>query len=289
MSDAPASKLSSMFAARSFWTQLMPDLSIRDDCNFDDAAPWPLPVTDEQAFRVQLDRDGYVQLPRVLEPALSARLAAAAAKLASIGVPPVFCMVYDDFWTPAFRLRKLMKAAFGAEGAILPALWVWHIDPAKSESGWRPHREVGHEALFPDRRPRALSAWIALTQATPLNGCMYVVPADRDPTYGTANDTKHEFALGDIRALPAEPGDVLLWNQALLHWGAHASERAASPRVSMSFEFMHAGEEPYYRPIVEPRTIQRFEDRLKLIGRQILRYRHLYELPPQLEALAHAL
>jgi len=289
MSDAAASKLSSMFAARSFWTQLVPDLSIRDDYSFDDAAPWHLPVSDEQAFQMQLDRDGYVQLPRVLEPALSARLAAAAAKLASIGVPPVFCMVYDDFWTPAFRLRKVMKAAFGAEAALLPALWVWHIDPVKSESGWKPHREVGYEALFPDRRPRALSAWIALTQATPLNGCMYVVPADRDPTYGTANDIKHEFALGDIRALPAEPGDVLLWNQALLHWGAHASERAASPRVSMSFEFMHAGEEPYYRPVVEPRTIQRFEDRLKLIGRQILRYRHLYELPPQLEALARAL
>jgi hypothetical protein len=289
MSDAAASKLSSMFATRGFWAQLNPDLSIRDDYSFDDAAPWELPASDEQAFRVQLDRDGYVQLPRVLEPALSARLAAAASKLASIGVPPIFCMVYDDFWTPAFRLRKVMKAAFGAEGAILPALWVWHIDPVKSESGWRPHREVGYEALFPDRRPRALSAWIALTQATPLNGCMYVVPADRDPTYGTANDIKHEFALGDIRALPAEPGDILLWNQALLHWGGHASERAAAPRVSMSFEFMHAGEEPYYRPVVEPRTIQRFEDRLKLIGRQILRYRHLYELPPQLEALARTL
>ena len=289
MSDAAASKLSSMFAERSFWTQLVPDLSIRDDYDFDNAAPWQLPVSDEQAFRAQLDHDGYVQLPGILEPALSARLAAAAAKLASIGVPPVFCMVYDDFWTPAFRLRKIMKAAFGAEGAILPAVWVWHIDPVKSESGWRPHREFGHDALFPDRRPRALSAWIALTQATPLNGCMYVVPADRDPTYGTANDIKHEFALADIRALPAEPGDVLLWHQALLHWGAHASERAASPRVSMSFEFMHAGEEPYHRPVVEPHTIQRFEDRLKLIGRQILRYRHLYGLPPQLEALARML
>ena len=289
MNNVGPSKLASMFAARSFWTQLVPGLPIRDDRRFDDSESWELPFSDEKAFQAQLDREGYIQLPRLLEPALSARLAEAAAKLASIGVPPVFCMVYDDFWTPAFRLRKVLKAAFGAEAAILPAMWVWHIDPAKSESGWRPHREVGQEALFPDRRPRALSAWIALTQASPLNGCMYVVPADRDPTYGTANDIKHEFALGDIRALPAEPGDVLLWNQALLHWGAHASERAASPRVSMSFEFMHADEEPYYRPVVESRTIQRFEDRLKLIGRQILRYRHLYDLPPQLEALARAL
>ena len=38
------SKLSSMFATRSFWTQLVPDLPIRDDCNFDDGEPWELPL-----------------------------------------------------------------------------------------------------------------------------------------------------------------------------------------------------------------------------------------------------
>lgn len=293
MSDAlntvGPSKLASMFAARSFWTQLVPGLSIRDDHHFDDSESWEPPFADARAFQAQLDREGYVQLPQLLEPAACGRLAAAAGKLASVGIPPVFCMVYDDFWTPAFRLRRVVEAAFGAEGVILPAVWVWHVDPAKSESGWKPHREVGHKALFENRRPKALSVWIALTEATPLNGCMYVVPADRDPTYGTVDDKKHTFGLGEVRALPAAPGDVFIWNQALLHWGSHASPRAPGPRVSMSYEFMHSGVEPYYRPVVEQRSIQRFEDRLKLIGRQILQYRHLYGLPAQMEALARAL
>ena len=179
-------------------------------------------------------------------------MAAAIAKLAGLGIPPVFCLVFDLFWVPAFRLSRIVNAALGADHAILPGIWIWHVDPAKAESGWHPHRDIGHEALFPDRRPRTLTAWLALTDATPLNGCMYVVPAERDPTYGTPEDSRHAFALPDVRALPADAGDVLVWNQALLHWGSHASPLALAPRMSMSFEFAHEAAECQGMPPIDP-------------------------------------
>jgi hypothetical protein len=283
------SRLLALVRQRQFWTQLVPDLSIGDDGLLRDAQPWCAPIVDPAGFRAQLDREGYMQLPQVMEPELRERLSSAVGKLAALGIPPVFCMVFDLFWTPAFRLSRIVEAAFGAGHHILPAFWIWHVDPAKSERGWQPHRDVGHEALFPDRRPKALSAWLALSEATPLNGCMYVVPADRDPSYGTAEDAKHTFALSDVRALPAAAGDVFLWNQALLHWGGQASPRAPSARMSISFEFMREGVEPYSLPIVEFAGIVRFEDRLHLVAAQLLRYRHMYGLPPQLEAVARAL
>jgi hypothetical protein len=225
MIEPSTSKLFSLFVDRGFWQRLVPDMSIEDNHGLGGVEPWKLPFPDEAGFQGLLDREGYVQMSRVVEPALAGQLSTTIAKLASLGIPPIFAMVFDAFWAPVFRLDPILKAAFGATYGILPNLWVWHIDPAASESGWRPHREIGHEALFADRRPKSLSAWIALTAATPLNGCMYVVPADRDPTYGTGDDDKHLFGLSEVRALPADAGDVFLWNQAILHWGAHASPR----------------------------------------------------------------
>jgi hypothetical protein len=287
--SASADKLMPLFRERGFWAQLATGLTISDDCGFEELVPWPAPAQEPNALRAGLDRTGYLQLPHVVEPDLSARLAAAIAHLASLGIPPVFSLVYDQFWEPAFRLRNIIALAFGADCAILPAFWVWHVDPAKSESGWRPHREIGHEALFADRRPKALSAWIALSDATPLNGCMHVVPADRDPTYGTAEDGRHGTVMSEGRALPAAAGDVLIWTQALLHWGGQSQPGASAARISMSFEYIHGGVEPYDRPLVEPAAIRPFAARLRLIGQQILRYRHMYGLPRQLEELARGL
>lgn len=283
------SKLLALVRERDFWAQLLPDLSIGDASAYDHLPPWPLPFRDEAGFRAEIDREGYAQLPHVIEPRVRERLSAGVRRVAGLGIPPVFCMVFDLFWTPAFRLSSIVNAALGANHALLPALWIWHLDPAQAESGWRPHRDVGHEALFSDGRPKAVTTWLALCDATPQNGCMYVVPAHCDPTYGTADDVNHALALPAGRALPADAGDVILWNQALLHWGGQASPQATSPRISMSFEFMREGIEPYSRPVVELATVRRFEDRLHLIAKQILRYRHMYGIPPQLEALARAL
>jgi ectoine hydroxylase-related dioxygenase (phytanoyl-CoA dioxygenase family) len=273
---------------RSFWTSVVPDFRIEDRASFGHIPLWDFPKADEDPVTV-LDREGYLHLPDAQGTDTAAHLSSAVRRLVAAGLPPVFGMVFDEFWIPAFALTKIVATSLGGTYKLLPDFWIWHIDPAKDEAGWSPHRDKGHRALFPDRRPKAVTAWLALSEADPLNSCMYLVPAHRDPTYGTERDSQWTFAYPDVRALPAAAGDVFVWNQAVLHWGAHASAMAKEPRISMAFEFQRDDVAPFNGPLIPATTILRFEDRLKLIGKQILQYKHMYRVAPEVEEAARAL
>jgi ectoine hydroxylase-related dioxygenase (phytanoyl-CoA dioxygenase family) len=118
---------------------------------------------------------------------------------------------------------------------------------------------------------------------------MYLVPAHRDPTYGTERDSQWTFAYPDVRALPAAVGDVFVWNQAVLHWGAHGSAMAREPRISMAFEFQRDDVPAFNEPLIPPTAVLRFEDRLKLIAKQIIQYKHMYRVAPEVEGAARDL
>lgn len=111
-----------------------------------------------------------------------------------------------------------------------PDFWAWYIDPNAAESGWPPHRDKGMRRPRPDGSPKSLTVWLPLIDAIPVKVCMYVVPADRDPTYNSTAEGPLRFALTDIRALPAQAGSILVWTQAIVHWGAHAAHRDAQCR-----------------------------------------------------------
>ena len=97
------------------------------------------------------------------------------------------------------------------------------------------------------------------------------------------------FALPDIRALPADPGEFLCWNQAVLHWGARSSRHADGPRLSMALEFQRGDVPPFGEPLTAPDEPLAFERRLKLVALQILHYDHMYPLAPDLRAAAQAI
>ncbi len=206
--------------------------------------------------------------------------------LTAENLSPVFGFLFDEFWVPFFQLHLLYQALLGDKYYFLPDFWIWNVDPRKGESGWRPHRDKGKMALFPDGSPKSLTTWIPLSSATPLNGCMYLVPAMSDPTYGTEDENKWEFEYSSIRALPGNPGDFFIWNQAVLHWGSKTSPRAAESRVSMAFEFQRADVNPFNTPLIEPLNLLTFEVRLKLVAKQLLQYRHMYKLDPPVERIA---
>ena len=271
---------------KSFWSGLMlGTFGVEDPASFKDLELWN-PSRSEQSLRQSFARTGYIHMPRLQPPADTERLAEAVRRLVRANFPPVFAMVYDEFWKPVYALHQVLKASFGADYFMMPDMWLWHVDPMKAESGWRPHRERGSESLFPDRQPKTLSVWLALSKATPRNSCMYIVPADRDPTYGTVNDDEWKFEMPDVRALPAEAGDVFLWTHALLHWGGHAMLCDEPPRISMAFEFQRADIEPIDHPLIEPLAIVPFEDRLRLIGKQLLQYQHMAAISPEIEEAA---
>jgi ectoine hydroxylase-related dioxygenase (phytanoyl-CoA dioxygenase family) len=158
------------------------------------------------------------------------------------------------------------------------------------ESGWKPHRDKISGSLFTDRSPKSLTVWIPITKAHPLNGCMYVLPADRDEEYALENSVKGVGAIPDMRALPASPGDVLIWTQHLYHWsGRAAAHHRLPPRMSVAFEYQRKDVRPFRRPLLNPDAVFTFEERLALIAKQIMQYRHMYASNPKLDALAEGI
>jgi len=238
-------------------------------------------------------REGYFQLDPPDWHVPIAAMADAIRALEERSLPAVMAFHYDEFWLLFAGMRRLIAAILGADYAMLPAFWAWHVDPASGGSGWAPHRDKGHVAMFRDNTPKALTLWVPLTDATPLNGCIYVVPADRDPTYNTEAEQDLRFQLSDIRALPARAGALLGWTQALIHWGARSAPpgtgRPATPRISVSCEFQRADIAAFEKPLLDAARVPDFALRQRLIGAMLLRYRHMHALTPEITRLAESL
>ena len=232
----------------------------------------------------RLREDGYFRLAHEFGLDLAV-MADSVRRFSAAAIPPVFCFLFDEFWAPFHALDAMYGGLLGPYG-LLPDFWLWNVDPAKGEAGWKPHRDRGRFSLRPDGGPISLTTWIPLSHATPLNSCMYIVPAHADPTYGTPHENEFRFELPAIQALPAEPGEVLVWNQAVLHWGSHSSHRATASRVSMAFEFQALESRPFNTPILQPDQVVPFDLRLRLICKQVLQYRHMYRVDPQIERIA---
>ncbi len=269
------------FQQREHWLALAPGLHIEDRSLLENVAYLELAPGVAARFR----DDGYLQ--GSADWGLDVKLMADTVRaLSAANLSPLFAYVYDEFWYPFFKLHLLHAALLGGGYCLLPDFWILDVDPKKGGAGWRPHRDKGRRSLFDDGSPKSLTTWIPLSTATPLNGCLYVVPAQHDPTYATAEETELKFDYQSIRALPANPGDFVIWNQAIFHWGGKTSPQAAESRVSMAFQFQRADVPPFNAPLIEPLAVLPFAARLQLIARQLYRYRHLYELDPKLAQMA---
>ncbi|MGE3692049.1 MAG: hypothetical protein AB7F98_11790 [Novosphingobium sp.] len=272
-----------------FWRELCPALRIEDR---DFISSLEQVADDEgqtQRLRDLIRNEGYFQLPPPEWQLPLEDMAALVAKLDAQGIPTAFAFVYDEFWALSVKLTRMLEGLLGPGFLRLPDFWCWHVDPARDESGWRPHRDKGHSSLRVDRSAKSLTVWLPLTESTTLNGCMYILPADRDPVYATVNDGQWQIDLPQIRALPAQPGTIFCWTQAVLHWGSHASPRESRPRISVAFEYQANDIPPYNEPLSPPLSTPVFDARLKLIAKQILQYQHMYPLRDDVKAIAQAM
>jgi len=279
----------SRYLDRATWLALAPGMHVEDGAFVNAAAPFQFDAASVETARALLRSEGYLQIP---PPDWRLPIEAMAAVIAGLdrrGIPVAFAFVYDEFWCLFGRLVGLLDAVLGPGFQRLPDFWAWCVDPRRDDSGWKPHRDKDWQTLFPDGSPKSATIWIPLSDATPLNGCMYIVPADRDRAYGKPGDERGQFEYADIRALPAAAGTIFCWNQAVLHWGAHASPRETAPRIAVAFEFQSGAVAPYNQPLTSPYTIPTLRLRLQLIAMQILQYDHMYPLSPEVAALARTL
>ena len=272
----------------SFWRSLCPAHAVM--------APRVLPAArlpSPDALRETLHREGYVNVPDALDPAAVSSARSLVAELRAHGVPLPFAFVYDGLWALFASLAPFLEVALGTGYRALPDFWVWHLDPDDEARGWGPHRDRVRPTVDGDGALASLTVWLPLTDATPLNGCIYALPAHRDPCFARRVWDGPEGAIvpapQDIRALPAPAGSLLAWNQNLLHWGGRASRLADGPRVSVSCEFQRADRSPYNTPWLDPAAPPELSLRLGLIGKQLLQYRHMHPLDADAAALAEAL
>jgi hypothetical protein len=215
-------------------------------------------------------------------------------KLYDNNLPCVFAFVYDEFWEIHKQLKPYVHHFLDDQSKLLATPWIWYVDAKKEKeilnqsknednqelktrsmfSGfYGPHRDKGKKALFADGSPKILSFWLPLSEANTLNSCIYLVPADRDPTYGTDEDNSWQFKRADIRALPAQAGDILFWNEAILHWGSRPANRDdLAPRISIGFEYVKSDFLETCYPHYDFGFYPDFKTRLAIIATQFKLY-----------------
>ena len=276
---------------RAFWQSEFPELTLSDGVDAARFAEGFEYTDDARAVDAQrMAQDGYILGRHLGLETLAPVLANAVRRCVAKQLPPVFLFLFDEAWQAFYALAPAITPFLGTPLCALPDFWVWHVDPAEGQAGWAPHVDKGSWSLTPEGRPLSATVWIPLSRATPLNSCIYVLPASRDPEYGKTTDQRRiGLDITQMRALPVEPGEWLCWNQAILHWGSATSRFADEPRISMALEFQSNSVPAFNEPLIrDPRELN-FDLRLRLVAKQILQYRHMYAVDPAIEALAKSI
>ena len=274
--------------AADFWRALAPELHLEGD-----APPPDFALDDAAALVPDLLREGYVNAPGAFAESQLVALRGLITTLAARGIPAPFAFVYDEPWALYTALHPFLAAVLGEGYRALPDFWAWHVAADDDARGWGPHRDRMRPTVGDGGWPMSLTVWLPLSDATPLNGCIYALPAHLDPVFAArawdaaGNTVVHKPQ--DIRCLAAPAGSLLAWNQSLLHWGGRASRRATAPRVSLAFEFQRGDRGSLNQPLLDPSTRPTLRGRLGLIGKMVLQYSHMYPLAPETSAVAQAL
>ncbi|MBS2016692.1 MAG: phytanoyl-CoA dioxygenase family protein [Deltaproteobacteria bacterium] len=196
-----------------------------------DAGPEALRAPDDACGAIA--RAGWITIAEVASAAERQAVSSAIDALAHEGLPPLFVYAYPAVWAIGVRVARVISSALTARYDVIEDAWAFRVPVGPAYAGWPPHRGSYRLARDP-RTPDSVNVWIAISEATVDNSCMYVVPLDRDAAY-PADLRSHEAADGEGIALPIPAGSALVWNANVLHWGGPSSERAAAPRTSITF------------------------------------------------------
>ncbi len=272
-----------------FWCRLCPELSIEQSSPVEQ----PFEFDDVPGLVDLLRVEGYVNVPDVIPVGQVGLMRTCIDRLYERHIPVVFAFVYDEFWSAFQNVSTFVGSVLGSGYRALPDFWVWRVKPSDFDSGWEPHWDRAVPTFESDNMPHSLTVWIALSEANPLNGCIYVVPAHLDERFERrvweSNNIIDAKNLQNIRALPATAGSMLAWNQGLIHWGSRASWRAREPRRSAAFEFQRGDIAPINEPLLEVSPALAFHQRLALIGNVLIRYQRRHPLTAALREIAETL
>ncbi len=262
-----------------YWRALCPGLAITD-YPFE---PWddsPLAAGQRAAYREQLLEEGYFQTPPILDETMRRQMLTAIENVREAGFPTTFALVYDVFFQAFSRLAPTLRAALGDGFRLIPNFWLYYIEPTDNGKGFEPHRDAEYLGTLDEHgMPSVITTWITITEATPLNSCMYLLPRNRDPQYNAAvHNLKtgwNELALEDLRAIPTPAGTLSCWDQYVFHYGSRSSKRAPQPRVSIAAYCQRGDIPPVDDRFIELPSRLDFQSRLAIACRGLRRYSYV--------------
>lgn len=255
------------------WLELCPRLTISSAPLIEKLEEQPcseLRCDDWNLCKDMMRGDGYFAYREWFASAFVDRLAEGFRQLDSAGLHPVYIFVFDEAWEVLLRLKPLLEDLLG-DYLSLPAVWSWYVTP-KNQTAFSPHRDQVHEVLIDDESHMDyLTIWVPLTDVDDSNSSICLLPASADPDFEEGVVGVRVENLQDIRSLQGPRGSVFCWSTQIAHWGTTQSE-FGQPRMSLGFYVQRASAQCIDGPPIDFSETTNLEERLAIIGQQILDY-----------------
>lgn len=260
---------------------------------------------DSSMFSKRLIEEGYFTIDTnqlKISSSIVSSLVRILEQLQKHNWPASFVFMFDDAWALSYTLFEVLYRTVGPNHFNFDIL-SWRIDPSKNQAGFSPHRDrqpVKVEESFQDNKlPKYATCWFALTDATPDNSCLYVLPKPCDPGYSAGDDHNSsldplEAALStkesyqNIRALPLSSGSAAVFSHRILHWGSKGRPSCSDPRLSLSVVVSDPSfEKPYLKDQTDLFKVPTVAQRFSLICAQMLSYHERFDLSPSEITFCH--
>lgn len=234
---------------------------------------------ESESLAAHLASQGYFISPRLLPLSECDRLIAGIDDVVAAGWSPTWALLYDDIWSWFRWMRPLAERMLGQDCSFVTGNYVFVVPSDDSAGGWGLHRDLPFEnSLCSNGMPRIMSFWLALTEAGPRNSCLYCLPASRDPNYPSNLAAQSIPRVEDVECMPAERGQVIGLNHALLHWGSRSSSRGIGRRVSVVFDLQRSDVPPYHCARLDLSGPSSFEQRAAFVAHVVL-WLNKYNVP----------
>jgi hypothetical protein len=160
----------------------------------------PFAQLDKGRCRRDLQNDGYTLVDEQPDPTLVHKLAEGISKLNDVHkLPASFILLSDEAWQLADTCSRHLQNKINHPSNVFNFdVLAWCVDPSQGVAGFSPHRDRQPrnkdiaDSFHQDGQAKYVTLWMALSDATPENSCLYVIPKEYDPGYLKGDDLEEE-------------------------------------------------------------------------------------------------